>query len=91
MTIETITAQLDRISENSWYYVTGNHIDLTINDFEGFDENWNEINREFVNEKAIDEVFRWLDENADFSDGDYYRYYHFGKIVVIVGNTSFDI
>lgn len=91
MTIETITAQLDRISADSDYYVDGNHIDLTIWDFEGFDDDWDEVNHEFVDEEAIEEVFKWLDENADWTDGDFYRYYHFGKIVVIVGYTSFDI
>ena len=91
MTIETITAQLDRISADSNYYVNGNHINLTIDDFEGFDDDWNEVDREFVDEEAIDEVLEWLEENADCVDGDFYRYYHFGDIVVEVGYTSFDI
>lgn len=91
MTIKTIIAQLDRISADSWYDVNGNHIDLTINDFEGFDENWSEIDREFVDADAVGEVLEWLEENADFVDGDFYRYYHFGEIVVEVGYTSFDI
>ena len=42
MTIEFITNQLDRISADSWYEVTDNHIDLTIDDFDGFDEDWND-------------------------------------------------
>ena len=93
MTIETIIAQLDRISADSDYYcyVDGNRIDLTIDDFEGFDDDWNEVDREFVDEDTLDEVLDWLEENADCVDGDFYRYYHFGKIVVIVGYTSFDI
>lgn len=91
MTIETITAQLDRISADSWYTVTDNHIDLTIDDFEGFDENWSEVDREFVDEDAVNEVLEWLEENADGVDGDFYHYYHFGDIVVEVGYTSFDI
>ena len=91
MIIKKITAQLDRISEDSWYYVNGNRIGLTINDFEGFDDNWDEVDREFVDEDAVEEVLDWLEENADCVDGDYYRYYHFGDIVGIVGYTSFDI
>lgn len=91
MTIETITAQLDRISADSWYEVTDNRIDLTIDDFEGFDENWDEVFREYVDADALEEVFEWLEENADCVDGDFYRYYHFGDIVVEVGWTSFDI
>lgn len=91
MTIEIITAQLDRISEDSWYDVDDNRINLTINDFEGFDDNWSEIDRELVDAKAVEEVLDWLEENADSSEGDFYEYYHFGDIVVEVSYTSFDI
>ena len=91
MTIEIIIAKLEEISEDSWYEVTGNHIDLTIDDFEGFDEDWSEKDREFVDPKAVDEVLEWLEVNADCIDGDFYHYYHFGDIVVEVGYTSFDI
>ena len=91
MTIETILAQLDRISADSYYDVNDNHIDLTIDDFEGFDEDWSEIYRELVDEDAVEEILKWLEENADYIDGDFYRYYHFGEIVVEVGYTSFDI
>lgn len=91
MTIETITAQLDRISADSNYYVNGNHINLTFDDFEGFDDDWNEVDREFIDEEAINEVLDWLEENADYIDGDFYPYYHFDEIVVVVGYTSFDI
>ena len=92
MTIETITVQLDRISADSWYEVTDNRIDLTIDDFEGFDENWDEVFREFVDADALEEVFEWLEEHANCVDGDLYRYYHFSDdIVVEVGWTSFDI
>ena len=91
MTIEMIIAKLDQISEDSWYEITGNHIDLTIDDFEGFDEDWSEKDREFVDPKAVDEVLEWLAENADYIDDDFYHYYHFGDIVVELGYSSFDI
>lgn len=91
ITMEMILAQLDRISADAWYYVTGNHIDLTINDFEGFDEDWSEVYREFVDEDAVDEVLEWLEEHADCVDGDYYHSYYFGDIEVEVDYISFDI
>ena len=91
MTIEIITAQLDRISADSYYDVNDNHSDLTIDDFEGFDEDWSELDREFVDADAVEEVLEWLEENADCVDDDFYRLYHFGDIVVEVGYTSFDI
>ena len=61
MTIETITAQLDRISADSWYSVDDDYIDLTIDDFEGFDEDWGEVEREFVDADAVEEVLDWLE------------------------------
>lgn len=91
MTIENIITQLDRISTDSWYQVFENYIDLTIDDFDGFDEDWSEICREFVDENAVEEVLEWLEENADYIEGDLYHYYHFGEIVVEVGYTSFEI
>ena len=91
MTIEIITAQLDRISADASYDVTDTHIDLTIEDFAGFDDDWSEVDREFVDADAVEEVLEWLEENADCVDGDFYCYYHFGDIVVEVGYTSFDI
>ena len=91
MTIETITTQLDRISADSYYDIVDDCIYLTINDFEGFDDDWSEIARELVDASAVGEVLDWLEENADSADGDLYEYYHFGDIVVEVGYTSFDI
>ena len=91
MSIETIITQLDRISEDSSYYVNGNRIDLTIDDFEGFDDDWCEVYREFADADAVEEVLEWLEKNADCVKGDFYRNYHFGDIVVEVDYTSFDI
>ena len=86
-----ITEKLDTIAQDSWYSVGNNAIILTINDFEGFDENWNEVDREFVDEDAVDEVLEWLEENADRVEGDFYQSYFFGDIEVCVEYTSFDI
>ena len=91
MTLEMITEKLDTIAQDSWYSVGNNAIILTINDFEGFDENWNEIDREFVDEDAVDTVLEWLEENADRKEGDFYQSYFFGDIEVCVEYTSFDI
>lgn len=93
MTIENITTQLDRISADSWYFVDDNDIELTINDIEmcDDDEAWCEVDRELENEDAVYDVLEWLKENADYVDGDFYCYYHFGDIIVELGWASFDI
>ena len=91
MTLEMITAKLDTIAQDSWYEIDGNEVALTINDFEGFDEDWNEVDREFVDADAVEEVLEWLEQNADRVEGDLYQYYYFGDIEVCVGATSFEI
>lgn len=91
MTIENIIAQLDRISADSSYEIDGNLISLTIEDFDGFDDDWSEIERDFVDENAVDKVLEWLEKNADLVEPDFYSQYHFGEIVVEVGYASYDI
>ena len=91
MTIEMLTSMFDRIAADSWYEVAGSRISLTINDFEGFDEDWCEVEREYEDAEAVREVLGWLVEHAEQVTGDLYRSYWFGNIEVEVGYTSFDI
>lgn len=91
MTMEQIIERLETIKADADYKVNGTDIDLTINDFEGFDEDWGEVDREFNDLEAVEDVLDWLEENADKVEGDFYQYYYFGEIIVCVGYTSFDI
>ena len=93
MKMEQIIEKLETIKTDAYYYVDDddNEIRLTIDDFEGFDEDWSEVERELENHKAVEEVLEWLEENADEVEGYYYEYYHFGEITVCVGYASFDI
>jgi hypothetical protein len=92
MTIEIIIAQLERISADSEYdIINNNRIDLIIDDFDGYDDDWGEQERELINGDLVDEVLDWLEKNADCVDGDFYTYYHFGEIVVELSYSSFDI
>lgn len=79
MSIKTIIEQLERISDSSWYEINNNVIDLIIDDADD-DEN---------NGDFIEEVLYWLEENADYAEGDLYVYYYFNDIVVKVGFTSY--
>lgn len=89
--MEQIIERFETIKADADYRVNGAEITLTINDFEGFDDNWQEIDREFEDLDAVEKVLDWLEENADRIEGDFYQYYYFGEIVVCVGYTSFDI
>lgn len=91
MTMYEIIAKLDTIANDADYEVRENRIDLTINNFEGFDEDWNEVMREMVDEEAVENVIDWLEENADRYERNLYTDFYFGDIVVTLGYTSFDI
>ena len=64
---------------------------LTLEDFEGFNENWHEIEREYDNEEAVDALLNWLETNCIEQREDFYTYYIFPDFQVIVGYSSFDI
>ena len=87
--MNTIITKLDEIANDSFYSVNDNFIDLTIDDFDGFDDNGTEIDREF--NAAVADVLDWLEANADHVDGDFYRNFYFDNVVVTVGFTSYDI
>ena len=91
MKMEQIIERLETIKADADYEVKNNEINLVINDFEGFDDDYEEIERELEDYEAVEEVLDWLEKNADEVEGDFYHYYHFGEIGVCVGYASFDI
>ena len=64
---------------------------LTLEDFEGFDEYWHEVEREYDNEEAVNALLNWLETNCAEQREDFYTYYIFSDFQVIVGYASFDI
>lgn len=68
----------------------GNEYHITLEDFEGFDENWSEIMRDFNDEEMIDALFDLLHQ-ADEIEDDFYVRYHFADFSVVVGYASYDI
>lgn len=64
---------------------------LTLEDFEGFDEQWHEIMREYDNEEAVNALLDWLETNSTEYHEDFYTYYKFSDFQIIVGYSSFDI
>ena len=91
MKMEKIIEKLETIKTDIEYYVSKNEIEVIINDFEGFSEGYEEIERELEGSEKVEKVLEWLEENAEEVEGEYYHYYHFGDIVVKVGYASFDI
>lgn len=93
--MEIIIAMLEKMVEDVDYYVR--EIDgekpelvITVDDFEGFDEDWSEIMRDY-DEEAVDGLIEWLEEHCISEDGDFYSYYHFEEFDVQLGYSSYDI
>jgi len=63
-------------------------IDLTFEDFEGFDEDWSEICRDYAEPKLVEELEEFISEVAE---GDFYQTFEFDGVSYQVGYGSYDI
>ena len=66
-------------------------IRLTIDDIEGFDEDWSEIERELENSNGVNEFLEFLANTCKSMEQDFYTTYNYDDFDVIVGYSSFDI
>lgn len=76
-------ADLDYWSDGTYY--------LILNDLEGFDRNWREVEREYDNEEAVNALLDWLEANYVERDADFYIRYTFLDFQLLLGYASFDI
>lgn len=93
MTMETMKKQLKALCKDIsfWESIDGNKLDVTVEDFKGFDENWDEVYAD-INEDAVNTMIEWLEEHCDSHDGGiFYQYYTFGDLEVCLGWASYDI
>lgn len=88
--LEVLVNMLKELGEDVSYMMVREELYVTIEDFDGFDEDWQEVDREY-NEEAIDELLEWLEAQAQEVEGDYYVRYHLQDVVVCVGYASYDI
>ena len=66
-------------------------LDVTLEDFEGFDDDWSEVDREYDDEEAVDAFLEMLERECVSQEGDFYVTYHFEGFNVELGYASFDI
>lgn len=93
MTMEMMKKQLMTLCEDIsfWENTDKNMLGVIVEDFEGFDEDWNEVFTD-INEDAVNTMIEWLDEHCDSHDsGCFYQYYTFGNLVVCLDWESYDI
>ena len=64
---------------------------VVIKDFDGFDENWNEIDRIPNNLDLLGKFIDAIEENALTIENDYYTDYYFNDYVIHLGYESMDI
>lgn len=76
---------------NVWEYCDGFRILVIVYDFEGFDDDWEEIYRDY-DEELVDSIQEKLKKSAVSVDDDgLYTLYTFNDFVVEWGYSSFDI
>ncbi len=90
MTYEMMTTALEALGESVSYYVSDGMFHVTVEDFEGFDESWDEVDAEYDDE-AVDAFLAMLEAECSSYKGDYYVVYDFEDFSVKVGYASFDI
>ena len=93
--LEIIIAMLEKMSEDVEYYVhkvegEKPELEITVYDFEGFDEDWTEIMREY-DVDAVRNLIDWLEEHCISEDDNLYSYYYFEDFDVQLGYSSYDI
>ena len=91
MTREMVIAMLKDLGNDVDFYDDNNNIDVTINDFEGFDENWAEIIRDLDNAEGIDKFIEMLEDECISYEGDMTIIYHFKDFDVTIRDASFEI
>lgn len=92
MTIEMMKEQLEALCKDIsfWEWDDENKLDVTVEDFEGFDEDWDEVYAD-IDDDAVEKMIEWLESHCDSHEGDLYHYYTFGDLVVCLGWASYDI
>ena len=90
MTYEDVMALLETLGDDVSISDYGDVIRVTVEDFEGFDDNWSEVMRDY-DEDAVDEVLEALEAHCAEVVDDFYTDYHFDGFSVRVGYASYDI
>lgn len=73
------------------YYTYENELNIDFNDFDGFDDEWNEVEREYTNENLINKILNYIETNATLIKDSLYQTYQLDDKTIVIGYTSFDI
>ena len=87
----TVMTMIDACKNDVDFEIEQNTIYLTVDDFYGFDENWDEIMRDYSHPEEVNALLDWLNNNCISKTDDLYAVYSFNGFTVHLGFTSFDI
>lgn len=95
---EILQAHLEAITHDAevTYHEDTHEIRVLIDDFDGFDENWAEIDREFIDPAAITAFDEWLEDATEegvirYVGDDWTEAYEIDGWTVEIHHTSEDI
>ena len=91
MTREKMINMINDLKNDAIYFEYKGIIHVDLDDFEGFDENWDEQFREYDDADAVENFLDTLEKEALEIDEDYYTTYKFDGFSVKLGYTSYDI
>lgn len=91
MTREEVMNMLTANEDIETFEHLDGEIEVTVNDFEGFDEDWEEIEREY-NEEEVEKIYNTLKENCnEYVNNSMYPKFKFENFTVTWGYASYDI
>ena len=91
MTFNKIMEIINALGADACVWVDGNKIHVDLDDFEGFDDDWNEVMRDYDDAEAVSAFEEMLEDECLSQSGDFYTTYYFEGFSVVLGYTSFDI
>lgn len=91
MTREMMITAIEALGDDVSLWKRGDTLDVTIEDFEGFDDSWAEVERDFDDDDAVETFLEMLDRECVSREGDFYVTYHFEGFDVQIGYASYDI
>jgi len=91
MTREMMMEALKAVEADISYEEEEDVFEVTVEDFEGFDENWCEIIRKLDDAEAVNAFIEMLRAECSSFEDDFYVVYHFEGFDVQLGYASFNI
>lgn len=91
MTYKNVLAMAEALGDDAIVFDLNNQIHVDFNDFEGFDDDWSEIMRDYDDADAVEAFEEMLRAEALDVEDNFYTTYHFDGFIVKVGYTSYDI